>query len=96
MSNSAKLGNLVHRKGAPRPGEIPQRGEPVEVELTPAAPAPAVEPAPAAKVPVRALTLKLVEPEYELLRVFAFQRKKSHQDVMRDALLLYIKNESEQ
>jgi hypothetical protein len=97
MSNAGgRLGNFVQRKGAaPRPVEIPQRGEPApQTEAASVTPAPA--PAHEAKPPTRSLTLKLVEPEYELLREFAHRKRRTHQDVMRDALLRYLQTEGEQ
>jgi hypothetical protein len=99
MSNAGgRLGNFVQRKGsAPRPIEIPQRGEPappVQTEAASVTPTPA--PAPEAKVPVRSLTLKLIEPEYELLREFAHRKRRTHQDVMREALMRYLQAEDEQ
>ena len=97
MSNANRLGGLVHRKGAPRPAEIPQRGEsaPAQAEaVQPAATQPA--PTPAIKPLVKSLTLKLEEPEYEVLREFAHRQRKTHQEVMREALLRYLKQEGAQ
>jgi hypothetical protein len=94
MSKPNRLGGLIQPKGAaPRPVEMPQRGEPApQTEAVPVTPAPTPE----AKQPTRSLTLKLVEPEYEMLREFAHRRRRSHQDVMREALLRYLQAESKQ
>ncbi len=45
---------------------------------------------------VKSLTLKLEEPEYEVLREFAHRQRKTHQEVMREALLRYLKQEGAQ
>ena len=37
--------------------------------------------------PNKALTLKLTEDEYERLRLYAFSTKRSHQSVLRQAVL---------
>src|SRR4051794_9536838 len=102
MSNANRLGGLVHRKGAPRPAEIPQRGESGTAQSEAVQPAAASvpiaqpAPAPAVKPPLKSLTLKLEEPEYEVLREFAHRQRKTHQEVMREALLRYLKQEGAQ
>jgi hypothetical protein len=98
MSTQNRLGGLVQRKGAaPRPAEVPQRGEPapVQADVTPA-PAPAPEAAPPTKRVLKSMTLKLEESEYELLREYSHRKRRSHQDVMRDAVLRYLKAETRQ
>jgi len=40
----------------------------------------------------RTLSLRLPEGEYERLRVYAFNQRKSHQAVMREALIKYLDN----
>ena len=42
------------------------------------------------------MTLKLEESEYELLREYSHRKRRSHQDVMRDAVLRYLKAETGQ
>lgn len=91
MSTANRLGGLVQRKGsAPRPTEMPQRGEP--------APTPAVEPAPAS-APAQpttqktSLTLKLTADQYERLRTYGFKHKLTHQKVMETALLRFLDSE---
>jgi hypothetical protein len=100
MSNENRLGSLVHRKGAaPRPTEIPQRGEPVAVAIAPteAEANPTSLPEPKAKrerkpKPV-SLTLKLSPEQYERLRIYAFQKRTSHQTVIETALLRHLDEE---
>ena len=38
-----------------------------------------------------ALTVKLDEPDYEALRLYAFERRLSHQDVIEAAVKSYLK-----
>src|SRR3712207_6695239 len=84
------LGSLVQRKGAAaRPAEIPQRGDPTPAPPKPAAPEPAAEKE--KKVSTKSLTLKLTDAEYEELRRFAFDRRLTHQTVMKDALLRHLR-----
>jgi hypothetical protein len=94
MSKENRLGSLIQPKGsAPRPVEIPQRGEPAPVEVAQPAPVFAT-PGPAA--PKKSLTLKLEEPEYETLREFAHRHRRTHQEVMREAVMRYLQAESKQ
>jgi hypothetical protein len=99
MSSTSRLSDLVQRKGAaPRPAEIPQRGDPA-----PAQPAASPEAAPnpsAAPEPTRSnkpkpvsLTLKLSPEQYERLRIYAFSKRSSHQTVIEKALLRYLDEE---
>ena len=93
------LDGLIQAKGAPRPSEVPQRGE----ASSPAAPAPAlaaaVPPAPPsrpasdAEPRTKSLTLRLSEPRYQRLRRFAFDRDASHQEVIEAALMAYLERE---
>lgn len=96
MSKSNRLGGLIQPKGtAPRPVEIPQRGEPAPPPIPPA-PVEAVQPTAATKVeksPQKSLTLKMDEPDYEALREFAHRRRKTHQEVMLEAVLRYLRDE---
>ena len=86
------LGSLIQPKGtAPRPVEIPQRGEPATVAA--AQPAPTLIPS---KPVLKSLTLKLEEPEYEILREFAYRQRRTHQEVMHEAVMRYLQAESKQ
>lgn len=93
------LDGLIQTKGAPRPSEVPQRGEaPASASLAspPANPAPAPAPArPAsdAEPRTKSLTLRLSEPRYQRLRRFAFERDASHQEVIEAALMAYLERE---
>ena len=106
MSNKqpVSLDGLIQAKGAPRPSDVPQRGE------APAQAAPASSPAsvePAAERPLvapsrtrsdaeprtKSLTLRLSEPRYQRLRRFAFDRDASHQEVIEAALMAYLERE---
>lgn len=91
MSKRPSLsGGLIQRKGeAPRPPDIPP--VPTPAPTAPAAPDRAPVPAPTAgRVP---LTVKLSSPDYERLRAFAFQNRRSHQDIIEKALLAYLDSE---
>jgi hypothetical protein len=95
MSTPNRLGGLIQPKGsAQRPAEIPQRGEPVTVTAAQPAHAPA-DPVPPKRV-LKSLTLKLEEPEYEVLREFAHRQRKTHQEVMHEAVMRYLQAESKQ
>lgn len=91
------LDGLIQTKGAPRPSDVPQRGEAAST----AAPTPAAAPPqPAASRPVsdaeprtKSLTLRLSEPRYQRLRRFAFDRDASHQEVIEAALMAYFERE---
>lgn len=93
------LDGLIQTKGAPRPSEVPQRGEaPVPVSPTAAPNAPAPAPAPArtasdAEPRTKSLTLRLSEARYQRLRRFAFERDASHQEVIEAALMAYLERE---
>lgn len=90
MSKRPRLtGGLIQRKGeAPRPPEIPTA---TPAPAAPAAPERAPTPAPApGRVP---LTVKLSSPDYERLRAYAFQNRRSHQDIIEKALLAYLDSE---
>jgi hypothetical protein len=89
MSTPNRLGDLVQRKGAaPRPAEVPQRGEPAPAPIAePVQPTPAEKPA---KLPQKSLTLKMDEPDYEILRDYAYRHRRTHQEVMLEAVLAYL------
>jgi len=94
-----RLDGIVQRKGAaPRPAEIPQRGEPAPIQPT-ASPEAALNPSAAAE-PTRSnkpkptsLTLKLPPEKYERLRLYAFSKRLTHQEVMEKALMRYLDEE---
>jgi hypothetical protein len=101
MSTSNKqpmtLDGLIQAKGAPRPSEVPQRGEAL-APPTPTLAAPAPTPAPArpasdAEPRTKSLTLRLSEPRYQRLRRFAFERDASHQEVIEAALMAYLERQ---
>ena len=89
------LDGLIQAKGAPRPSDVPQRGEAPAVP----APAPAALPASAPRLQsdaeprTKALTLRLSEIRYQRLRRFAFDRDASHQEVIEAALMAYLERE---
>ncbi|GJE14469.1 hypothetical protein FOHLNKBM_5544 [Methylobacterium longum] len=107
MSNKhpVSLDGLIQAKGAPRPSDVPQRGE-ASAQAAPASSPASVAPAAAAPpvVPSRtqsdaeprtkSLTLRLSEPRYQRLRRFAFDRDASHQEVIEAALMAYLERES--
>ncbi len=99
------LDGLIQAKGAPRPSDVPQRGE---APSTPAAQptAPPAAPAPVSSLPTsssrpgsdaeprtKSLTLRLSESRYQRLRRFAFDRDASHQEVIEAALMAYLERE---
>ena len=96
------LDGLIQAKGAPRPSDVPQRGE---AATSPAKPAPlSAAPSPAAssgsarggsdaEPRTKSLTLRLSEPRYQRLRRFAFDRDASHQEVIEAALIAYLDRE---
>jgi len=101
------LDGLIQAKGAPRPSEVPQRGD---VSSPAAAPPAAPAPAPAssssspasysrpgsdAEPRTKSLTLRLSEPRYQRLRRFAFDRDASHQEVIEAALMAYLDREGD-
>jgi len=81
--SSPILDGLVQRKGAPRPTETPQRG--AEEPASPTASQPR-----AREPKTRSLTLRLSEDQYERLRLFAFERRRNHQDVLERAMIEYL------
>jgi hypothetical protein len=99
------LDGLIQAKGAPRPSDVPQRGEaPSPAAAPPAAPAPAPAPAPPASSSrpgsdaeprTKSLTLRLSEARYQRLRLFAFNRDASHQEVIEAALMAYLEREGD-
>lgn len=101
MSNKqpVTLDGLIQSKGAPRPSEVPQRGE-APALATPAPPPAAPAPSPASARPAsdaeprtKSLTLRLSEARYQRLRRFAFERGSSHQEVIEAALMAYFERE---
>lgn len=92
------LEGLIQPKGAPRPTDVPQRGEGA-VPPTPApAPPASAAPPPGRSVPTseprtKSLTLRLSEGQYQRLRRFAFDRGASHQDVIEAALMAHLDKE---
>lgn len=99
MSNKqpVSLDGLIQAKGAPRPSDVPQRGEAPAAAPppapTPAPPTPASRPASDAEPRTKSLTLRLSEPRYQRLRRFAFDRDASHQEVIEAALMAYLDRE---
>lgn len=90
---SVTLDGLIQAKGAPRPSEVPQRGE-APAPATPAPPAPApARPTSDAEPRTKSLTLRLSELRYQRLRRFAFERDASHQEVIEAALMAYLESE---
>jgi len=96
------LDGLIQAKGAPRPSDVPQRGEgagvPAVAPLTAAPahvpePTRAVRPASDAEPRTKSLTLRLSEPRYQRLRRFAFDRNASHQEIIEAALIAYLARE---
>lgn len=98
------LDGLIQTKGAPRPSDVPQRGEAASSPIaSPAAaataPAPSSSPASSsrpgsdAEPRTKSLTLRLSEPRYQRLRRFAFDRDASHQEVIEAALMAYLERE---
>jgi hypothetical protein len=96
------LDGLIQAKGAPRPSDVPQRGEapaqvaPAPTPVAPAASAPSTGPSRAtsdAEPRTKSLTLRLSEPRYQRLRRFAFERDASHQEVIEAALMAYLEKE---
>lgn len=81
----------MSKKPAPLTGALFQR----KGEAAPATIAPQILPVSTAKVSTKrtAVTVKLDATMYERLRVFAFKHNKSHQEVLVDALQLFLKNE---
>lgn len=105
MSNKqpVSLDGLIQSKGAPRPSDVPQRGEAsaqaAPGPAAPAAPAPAAPPTLPARATsdaeprTKSLTLRLSEVRYQRLRRFAFERDASHQEVIEAALMAYLERE---
>ncbi len=102
------LDGLIQTKGAPRPSDVPQRGETASAPTLPSSPPPlaqasAASPAPTAASASRpasdaeprtkSLTLRLSEVRYQRLRRFAFERDASHQEVIEAALIAYLERE---
>lgn len=97
VKQMSSLDGLIQTKGAPRPSDVPQRGE-TAAPLAPtppaaSAPAPALRPAPDAELRTKSLTLRLSEARYQRLRRFAFDRSASHQEVIEAALIAYLERE---
>lgn len=93
MSSANRLSGLIQPKGtAPRPVDMPQRGEPAPAPA-PIEPVQAVPATKGAKPVQRSLTLKMDDPDYEILREFAHRRRKTHQEVMLEAVLRYLRDE---
>ena len=97
--NPPSLDGLIQAKGAPRPSEVPQRGEapaPAPAPPTPVAASPSSapsRPASDAEPRTKSLTLRLSEVRYQRLRRFAFDRDASHQEVIEAALMAYLERE---
>lgn len=98
------LDGLIQTKGAPRPSDVPQRGEAASAPASVPTPAPApaaAQPAPApiaraasdAEPRTKSLTLRLSEARYQRLRRYAFERDASHQEVIEAALIAYLDKE---
>lgn len=96
------LDGLIQTKGAPRPSDVPQRGEAASAPAPASTPIPApAQPAPAPiaraaseAVPrTKSLTLRLSEARYQRLRRYAFERNASHQEVIEAALIAYLDRE---
>jgi hypothetical protein len=67
---------------------MPQRGQGVPARTEePVLPASADKPA---KLPQKSLTLKMDEPDYEILRDYAYKNRRTHQEVMLEAVLGYL------
>ena len=81
----SRLAGMIAPKGnAPRPADVPQRGEQA---AEPARDLPATKPG----MGVKRLTLRLADDEYERLRAFAFKHRTTHQEVLSLALREYLK-----
>ncbi len=96
-SSTNRLGGLIQPKGsAPRPVEIPQRGE---LSPPPAAPAPvepvqpAASPAKVGRGKVKSLTVKLTLEKYRRLRAHASRTDLTHQQMMEEAITRYLDEE---
>ena len=94
------LDGLIQAKGAPRPSDVPQRGEASSPAATQApatiTPPPApLRPQSDAEPRTKSLTLRLSEPRYQRLRRFAFDRNASHQEVIEAALMAYLEREGD-
>lgn len=93
------LDGLIQTKGAPRPSEVPQRGEgqapatPTPDRTAPVSSTPPARPASDAEPRTKSLTLRLSELRYQRLRRFAFERDASHQEVIEAALMAYLDRE---
>ena len=85
-------------KGAPRPSDVPQRGEAPSPAAAPPAKTETVSISPPrpgsdAEPRTKSLTLRLSEVRYQRLRRFAFERDASHQEVIEAALMAYLERE---
>lgn len=92
------LDGLIQAKGAPRPSDVPQRGEASSPAAAPPAKTETVSVSPPRPVSdaeprTKSLTLRLSEPRYQRLRRFAFNRDASHQEVIEAALTAYLDRE---
>ena len=83
------LDDIIQTKGASRPDTIPQRGTSNTTAPQASASPPAQAPR-AAEPRSKSLTLRLSETQYQRLRVFAFNRGLSHQDVIETALMAHL------
>lgn len=93
------LEGLIQPKGAPRPTDVPQRGEgtaassPASEQALPIPPSPSRSMS-ASEPRTKSLTLRLSEGQYQRLRRFAFDRGASHQDVIEAALMAHLDKEN--
>ena len=89
------LDGLIQAKGAPRPTDVPQRGEaaPPPPSTAPTAQTSSARANSDAEPRTKSLTLRLSEPRYQRLRRFAFDRDASHQEVIEAALIAYLDRE---
>lgn len=98
------LDGLIQAKGAPRPSDLPQRGEgagaPAVASMTaPVTPVSEPPSSPASRLAsdaeprTKSLTLRLSEQRYQRLRRFAFDRNASHQEIIEAALIAYLEKE---
>ena len=89
--NISSLDGLIQTKGAARPDTMVQRIEAVSPARALQAALPtALAAAPEREPRAKSLTLRLSEKQYERLRLFAFERRLSHQDIIERALVEYL------
>lgn len=96
-AKASRFAGMIAKKGdASRPAEQPQRAAEPVAELAPTVPIaePATPLSPAApstsSMGSKSLTLRLPEAEYERLRAFAYQHRKTHQTILADALKAFL------